>query len=293
MTRFVLTIAILHIEPWPSRMLSWGMAPKWQNMLWIYPAYLRPWANGIGQMNAPATKISYIGIIVWNVLPVRTWVSPFPSNLNIGYSHCILTGNGSTNDAITFSTTRQIMHVIFFAPFLRGPRWLSDVSRSFLHYQCHIMSLNELWFDMNGAVYYLRGLQLMPIQQSQSMTQFTISFSNGRIVGHWQIVFSWKILLWSYKPLLVGRPPWSVMVPTNLFFLQRLVQPHGFWNVWWPNHPVLGNAQQLALGMKLTHTDVKFRDATLDSLAFLLLSYSLNHVQAPYWTFDSGPILQG
>jgi hypothetical protein len=69
----------------------------------------------------------------------------------------------------------------------------------------------------------------------------------------------------------MGQPPWSAMVLINLFFPQRLVQLHGFWNDWWPEHPVLGNAQQLALGMKLNHTDVKFRDATLDSLAFLLL----------------------
>jgi hypothetical protein len=52
-----------------------------------------------------------------------------------------------------------------------------------------------------------------------------------------------------------------------------LVLPHGFWNAQQPKHPVLGNAQQLALGRKLMHTDVKFRDATLASLAFLLLLF--------------------
>ena len=105
---------------------------------------------------------------------------PFSLRLDVGYSHHILTGNGSTNDAIAFSTTQQIMHVMFFAPFPQGLRWPSDVSRSFLHYQCHIMSWSELRFDMNVAVYCLRGLQLMPIQRSQSTTQFTSStlFSN-------------------------------------------------------------------------------------------------------------------
>jgi hypothetical protein len=45
----------------------------------------------------------------------------------------------------------------------------------------------------------------------------------------------------------------------------------------------LGNAQQLALGMKLNHTDVKFRDATLDSLLGLLAFASYHQVQGVVW----------
>jgi hypothetical protein len=108
----------------------------------------------------------------------------FSSDLHIGYSHHILTGNGSTNDAIAFPTTQQITHVMFFAPFPRGLQWPSDMLRSFLHYQCHIMSWSKLRFDTNVAVYCLRGLQQMPIQWSQFTTQFTLLSSNGRIVGH-------------------------------------------------------------------------------------------------------------
>jgi hypothetical protein len=127
MTRFGSTVAISHIEPWPLQTLSPGMAPKLQDMLWIYLAYLGLPANGIGQMNAPATKISYIGAMDWSVLPARTWVSPFPSDLSVGYIHHISTGNGFTNDAIAFSTTQQITYVMFFAPFPQGLRWLSNV----------------------------------------------------------------------------------------------------------------------------------------------------------------------
>jgi hypothetical protein len=49
----------------------------------------------------------------------------------------------------------------------------------------------------------------------------------------------------------MGWPPWSVTAPTNLFFPQRLVLPHGFWNAQQLKHPVWGNAQQRALGRKV------------------------------------------
>jgi hypothetical protein len=117
MRRFVPTIVVLHIKPWPLQMLSQGMAPKWQNMPWTYLTYLRPQANGSGRVNTPAIKISYVAVLDWSALPARTWVSPFPSDLHVGYSHHILTGNGSTNDEIEFSITQQIMHVMFLPLF--------------------------------------------------------------------------------------------------------------------------------------------------------------------------------
>ncbi len=103
-----------------------------------------------------ATKISYVGTLDWSILPARTWVSPFSSDLSIGYSHHISTGNGSTNDVITFSTTQQIMHVMFFAPFPQGLRWLSDVSRSFLYYQCqmhHVLEWATVWYECGHILF--------------------------------------------------------------------------------------------------------------------------------------------
>jgi hypothetical protein len=167
MMRFVSTIVILHIEPWPLQTLSQGMAPKWQNMLWTYLANLAPWANGSGWMNAPGCNKD---ILRWRTrlkhLTSENLSFPFSSDLHIGYSHHILTGNGSTNDMITSSTAQQITHVMFFAPFPRGLWWPSNVLRSFLHYQCHIMSWSELRLNVNAAIYSLMGLQLMPIQRS-------------------------------------------------------------------------------------------------------------------------------
>jgi hypothetical protein len=79
---------------------------------------------------------------------VRTWFSPFPSDLNVGYSHCILTGNGSTNDMITFSTTWQITHVMFLPLFSEvhsgflmcwGPFFITDAT------SCPWMSYSLIW----------------------------------------------------------------------------------------------------------------------------------------------------